>query len=132
MSRIIQRLVNFKSSFLLLEKSINAYNSDKNNEVFHLAVIQSFEIIFELSWKLMKDYLFLQGIELYTPREVIKESFSINFLEDGQLWIDMLADRNASSHEYSNEKIFIILEKISNIYFSEFKKLEKLVEAKIL
>lgn len=132
MSRIIQRLVNFKSSLLLLEKSINAYNSDKNNEVFHLAVIQSFEIIFELSWKLMKDYLFLQGIELYTPREVIKESFSINFLEDGQLWIDMLADRNASSHEYSNEKIFIILEKISNIYFTEFKKLEKLIEAKIL
>src|SRR5574344_2852710 len=132
MSRINQRLVNFKSSLLLLEKSINAYNSDKNNEVFHLAVIQSFEIIFELSWKLMKDYLFLQGIELYTPREVIKESFSINFLEDGQLWIDMLADRNASSHEYSNEKIFIILEKISNIYFFEFKKLEKLVEAKIL
>lgn len=132
MSRIIQRLVNFKSSLLLLEKSINAYNSDKNNEVFHLAVIQSFEIIFELSWKLMKDYLFLQGIELYTPREVIKESFSINFLEDGQLWIDMLVDRNAASYEYSNEKILIILEKISNIYFFEFKKLEKLVEAKIL
>jgi nucleotidyltransferase substrate binding protein (TIGR01987 family) len=132
MSRINQRLVNFKNALLLLQKSINSYNSDKNNEVFHLAVIQSFEIVFELSWKLMKDYLFLQGIELYTPREVIKESFSINFLEDGQLWIDMLADRNASSHEYSNEKIFIILEKISNIYFSEFKKLEKLVEAKIL
>ena len=60
-------------------------------------------------------------MEVFTPRDVIKAAFSANILPSAQIWIDMAADRNASSHEYSDEKVCKILENISTIYYDEIK-----------
>lgn len=34
------------------------------------------------------------------PREVIKQAFAYDIITDGQLWIDMLEDRNLMTHTY--------------------------------
>jgi nucleotidyltransferase substrate binding protein (TIGR01987 family) len=62
--------------------------------------VQRFEYCLELAWKTVKDYLAESGVVIapVTPRQVLKDSFAAGILDDGQLWMDMLAERNLLSH----------------------------------
>ena len=101
MTRLDERIENFNKSFIILSDVVEKYNKNKNDVIIHMALVQSFEVCFELSWKILKDYLSTKGIEVYTPRDVIKTAFNSNIIKNGQIWIDMSNDRNASSHEYN-------------------------------
>ena len=63
-------------------------------------VIQRFEFTFELAWKLLKAWLWHQGIECRSPRSCIKGAFQQGLIRDGDGWIVMLEDRNRTSHLY--------------------------------
>ena len=129
MSRLKERLENYNKALNILQKSVDAYNFDKQNEVTHMALIQSFEVCFELGWKTMKDFLEHNKIIVKFPKEVIKEAFLFDIVPTGQIWIDMLNDRNISSYEYNMEKVNKILEKIAAIYFNELKDFYNRMEA---
>ena len=121
MSRLSERIENFDRVFLLFKQVKNAYQSDMSNDIYKLALTQSFEIVFELGWKVLKDRLSAKGIDVYAPKDVIKESFAINILPNAQIWIDMLKDRNSSMHEYNQQKVDLIIDSIASVYFSELE-----------
>lgn len=92
----------FKKALLSLEAIyLKSVQDDRANID---ATIQRFEFTFELAWKFLKDYLLEQGIELNYPKEVIQEVFSVNLIDNEEVWIQMLKDRNMTSHTY-NEKL---------------------------
>ena len=122
MSRLEERIENFNRAFEIFNNAVKAYNQEKENILMHMALVQAYEVCFELSWKVLKDYLTENGILVYMPKEVIKEAFNKNVIENGQIWIDMLDARNATSHEYKMDKINLILEKISTTYYEELLK----------
>ena len=122
MSRLEERIENFNRAYNLFVMARNAYVDDRTNDLNKLALTQSFEIVIELGWKTMKDYLNSKGIEVFTPKDVIKEAFAANLLPTAQIWIDMIKDRNASSHEYNMDKVDLILEKISTSYYDEITR----------
>ncbi len=122
MSRLNERIENFNRAFAIFNDAVNAYNQNKENILTHMALVQSYEVCFELGWKVLKDYLAENGILVYLPKQVIKEAFNKNVISNGQIWIDMLDARNATSHEYKMDKINLILEKISSSYFDELLK----------
>ena len=104
MSRLSERIENFNRAFVLYEQAHTAYCADKENKLIQMALVQGFEIVFELGWKCLKDYLASKNIEEYTPKDVIKAAFKSNILPAAQIWIDMAKDRNVSSHEYNEKK----------------------------
>lgn len=122
MSRLNERIENFNRAFAIFNDAVNAFNQNKENILTHMALVQSYEVCFELGWKVLKDYLAENGILVYLPKQVIKEAFNKNVISNGQIWIDMLDARNATSHEYKMDKINLILEKISSSYFNELLK----------
>lgn len=122
MSRLEERIENFNRAFEIFNNAVKAYNQEKENILMHLALVQAYEVCFELSWKVLKDYLAENGILVYMPKEVIKEAFNKNVIENGQIWIDMLDARNATSHEYKMDKINLILDKISTTFYNELLK----------
>ena len=65
--------------------------------------IQRFEFTFELACKTLKDALVEEGVEAPTPRQALRAAFKIGWLEDEASWLNMLDDRNLSSHVYSEE-----------------------------
>ena len=65
-----------------------------------IAVIKAYEFSFELSWKTLKDLLSHEGIDALLPREVLRQAFATGLVDDGQLWIDMLEQRNLMAHTY--------------------------------
>jgi len=83
--------------------------------------IQRFEFTFELAWKVAKYVLNYSGIEVETPRLAIKEAFKANIIKDGQAWIDMLEDRNKTSHIYDEKQALGIYNKIKENHFKFFK-----------
>lgn len=129
MSRLFERIDNFNNAFELYKEMREGFLANKQHNAYRLGLTQSFEIVAELGWKVLKDYLFVQGIETNTPKDVIKEAFSNNIIDNGQIWIDMIKDRNATSHEYNTEKVDMILEKISTIYYEELSKFQNFIRS---
>jgi len=86
-------------------------------------VIQRFEFTFELLWKALKIYLEYQGIIVKTPRESFMEAFRINIISDEKIFLDMLEDRNNTSHIYDKKTSEKIFNRIKNIYASKIAKI---------
>lgn len=113
-----QRFENFEKAFLLLRSAF-----DKETELNDLekeGVIQRFEYTTELAWKTLKDYLEFCGvkIEQITPKNVIKKAFEANIIKHGEIWIDMIAQRNLLSHVYSQITFNEAIAKIKGNYIS--------------
>lgn len=94
-----QRFENFKKAYLILKE--NAVYPMKT-DLERAGLIQLFEMTFELSWKVLKDYLEAEGYMVRGPRDAIKQSFQIGLIEDGRIWLDALSDRNLTTHTYDD------------------------------
>ena len=83
-------------------------------------IIQVFEFTFELAWKTMKDLLELDGFSPKTPRDVIKLAFQIEWLKDGEIWLEALENRNLMAHSYdetkAKEALFLIRTRYSLVF----------------
>lgn len=74
--------------------------------------IQRFEFTFELAWKAMKDALAAEGVEAKTPKSALRGAFAVGWLDDEEAWLQMLDDRNLSSHVYREEVAAEIYDRI--------------------
>ena len=119
MKRWSERIKDLGNAIERLNEAIEDSNNYKL-ETLKDSVIQRFEFSLELSWKALKNYLNSHGIlEATTPKQTIKEAFGIGILENGQVWLDMLNDRNLTSHTYNQSDANEIYENIVNIYYKE-------------
>ena len=124
-----QRFENFDKSYKLLKKYSH---KPIVTELERAGIIQFFEMTFELAWKTLKDYLEYLRISSNTgsPREVLKESYAHNLIENGEVWIKMMLARNSLSHLYDEEESRKIYEDIKNKYIFEIEKLVEFIEYK--
>jgi len=121
-----QRFANFEKAYQTLSRYIN---QSLETELERAGIIQLFEITFELSWKLMKDYLEAQGFQPRSPRDAIKQAFQAELIDDGHIWLDALNERNLTVHTYDEQLSKKMVENIVQLYFPAFKKLyEKLAK----
>lgn len=81
-------------------------------------LIQRFEVAVELGWKTIKDYLENEGQAFteVTPKAVLKSAFAAGILPDGQIWIDMIDQRNALAHMYDEDMFEEAIESIAGLY----------------
>ena len=115
-----QRFQNFKKAFMLLQSYVNI---NSPSELERAGVIQFFEMAFELSWKLMKDYLEANGYKIRTPRQAIKQSFQSEIITDGHSWLDALQDRNMTVHTYDETLSLEMQRKIKEKYYPLLEEL---------
>lgn len=123
LTRWQQRFENFEAAFTLLEGTFQEKALTKFSDLEKEGIVQRFEVALELAWKTLKDYLEFSGIvfEQVTPRAVIKAAFSANLLQNAQLWIEMLLERNVLSHTYDKKKFQAAVEKIASEYLQAMK-----------
>jgi nucleotidyltransferase substrate binding protein (TIGR01987 family) len=62
--------------------------------------VQRFEFTFELFWKVVRRLLALQGVDANSPKAVLQKAYRLGWLDDEQEWLDVLKDRNLTSHTY--------------------------------
>ncbi|MBT2215534.1 HI0074 family nucleotidyltransferase substrate-binding subunit [Virgibacillus dakarensis] len=115
-----QRFENFSRSYKLLDKYAE---KPIETELERAGIIQFFEMTFELSWKVLKDYLEMQGYKVSSPREAIKQAFQIDLIENGHVWMEALTKRNLTTHTYDEEMAKEFVEEITVVFLPEFKLL---------
>jgi nucleotidyltransferase substrate binding protein (TIGR01987 family) len=86
-------------------------------------VIQRFEFTFELLWKAYKVILFEKGVKAKTPKDSLQEAFRVGYIEDEQAVLNMLDDRNLTSHIYSKKESEKIFQNIKQGHLPSLKKM---------
>jgi len=120
--RWLQRLSNYNKALAQLEKFVQ---KGELSDMEEQGLIKAFEYTYELAWNTLKDYLEYQGIlNMAGSRDVIREAYKANLIENGQQWMLMLGSRNLTSHSYNEDTADEIADAVMNIYFELFKKLQ--------
>ncbi|MEY2981136.1 MAG: hypothetical protein RL562_1363 [Planctomycetota bacterium] len=126
-----QRLQNFERAVEVLVRVCDAADADAPSEVERLALIQAFEMAHELSWLTLKDLLEFEGVTgLVASRSTVREAYAHGLLEDGQVWMDMITDRNRTSHLYDESVAAAVAMRIAGTYRSRFTSLAAALRAR--
>ena len=73
------------------------------------SAIQRFEFTFELAWKAVATLAEAQGVDARSPREAFMRAFALGWIDEEDVWLRMLDDRNRTTHTYNaavTEEIF--------------------------
>lgn len=120
-----QRFSNFKKALAALSKGIRQYHETGLSELEKQGVIQGFEFTHELCWKVMQDFLNDQGeAGIYGSKDATRLAFNRELISHGEIWMNMIADRNLTSHTYQEEISEQIFDRIVNSYYSLFLSFE--------
>ncbi len=96
-----QRFRNFESAIKLLQE-VPTLDLDKLSQLEKEGIIQRFEFTLELAWKTLKDKMEYDGLILdkISPKMVLKKAFKAKYIDNIELWFEMIDDRNLLSHTY--------------------------------
>ena len=126
-----QRFDNLQRAYQRLRWALEIHQQDPDNDLIRMAVIKAYEFTFELSWKTLKDFLAYNGIDAKLPREVLKQAFATGLVSDGQLWIDMLEERNLMAHTYDDTRARIAVDQIQERYLGGLQQLHNMLTTKL-
>jgi len=102
-----------------LESGLERVQDDLDRD----GVIQRFEFTVELLWKTLNILLDYQGVNCQSPRGCIKLAFRHGLIEDDEILLDMIEDRNRSAHVYDEKVAEDIFVRIKNIYSVSIRNL---------
>ena len=100
------------------------FKSEGFADIYLDLVVKRFEFTYEMAWKALKRHLEFLGLEAKSPRMVFKEGFSQGIIKDESVWLDMIEQRNLTSHVYDEFQIQEILIK-KEIYKEAFIALKR-------
>lgn len=122
-----QRFSSYKRVLAQLTKFIEKGDL---NELEEQGLIQAFEYTHELAWKLLKEFLSYQGTQdIYGSRDATRMAFGLGLIEDGESWMNMIKDRNRTSHTYNRDVAKEIAANITKHFFDLFTALQTKMQA---
>lgn len=108
-----------------LKEAINQCKID-DNTLFRDGLIQRFEFCIELAWKASRWYMIELGfVDLNSPKQVMRQALSCGLIENGDVWINILNDRNLTSHMYNEDMATEIYNRILEKYIVCLEDLAK-------
>jgi len=118
-----QRFSNYQKALAQLTKFIDKGDL---NELEEQGLIQAFEYTHELAWNLLRDYLRDQGAQnINGSKDAVRAAFQVGLIEDGETWMDMIKDRNRTSHTYNQVTAEAIATNIKSRFFGLFVELRE-------
>lgn len=112
-------------------KNALAINVEKMDEVTIDAIyngqIQKFEYTVELLWKSLKANIKETGIDLNSPKSVLRHAFTFSHLseQEKEVALEMIDDRNKIAHEYKDYIMEVIHPKLI-MYMGLIKKISEI------
>lgn len=112
-----QRFQNFENAYSLFLRRIEEYGQFPYKEAYQMALVQGFEIVIELAWNTIKDYLENEGYDnVKNGKQVIRRAFQDELIHDAETWMSALEKHNVTSHTYNTK----ILEETLAFIHDEF------------
>ena len=102
--RWIQRFNNYKKALAKLGEAVQLDAERPLSELEKQGIIQAFEYTHELAWKVMQDFFIDQGNpEIRGSKDATRQAFNVELILNGDAWMEMIKNRNLSSHTYNEE-----------------------------
>ncbi|KPK32191.1 MAG: nucleotidyltransferase [Chlamydiae bacterium SM23_39] len=121
-----QRFYNFKKAFSQFERGVTLALTKDLSELEGQGLIKAFEFTHELAWKMLKDFLESRGNkDIYGSKDAVRESFRLGLVDNGELWMEMIENRNQTVHTYNLEIAKKIVNAIVHKYYDQFDLLKK-------
>lgn len=116
-----QRFANFTNAPVQLKEALTLMEQRPLRKLEKQGLIRAFEFTYELSWKLLRDYLIWQGsVTIAGSRDAIREAFKLGLISDGHAWMAMLQDRNNTVHTYDETTVNLVVEHVQQRYATLF------------
>jgi nucleotidyltransferase substrate binding protein (TIGR01987 family) len=129
MSDYKTKFENYTNALSRLKEGILKF--DEENDLLRDGLIQRFEFTFELAWKTLKVSFEDEGLMgLNSPKAVLREAFSAGLIQDDELWLAMLNDRNSTSHIYSDQLAIKICKNIRERYVNALDDLMEQIKSR--
>lgn len=106
-----------------LEHALTHLEKAREDDFYFAGIAKQFEVCLEYAWKYMKQRVEEEGLEAPSPKEAIKQAGRIGLIQNVDLWLDFLQDRNVAVHDYlgmSNSEYLKTIQK----FFAEVKKMD--------
>lgn len=125
-----QRFDNYLRALQVLTDAVALAGERALSPLEEQGVIQAFEFTHELAWNVLKDYLEHQGVQnVVGSRGAVREAFRNGLIDDGQAWMDMIRDRNLSSHTYDPKTAREIVARVVGEHHRAFVDMAKTFSA---
>lgn len=128
-----QRFSNYTKALAVFTEAVELARSRQLSPLEKQGLVQSFEFTQELSWKVLKDFLEYQGAAtgILGSKDAIRRGFAAGLIQEGDIWMDMIASRNLASHTYNQETAEAIIQKCVESYAPQFRLLKERLEAEL-
>ena len=121
-----QRFQNYQKALIIMKNAMALAAERELSELEKQGVIKGFEFTFELAWNVMKDYLEEQGLTgIIGSKNAVRYAFNSGLIDDGQIWMDMIKDRNLAAHVYDEENACELFSAIKDRYCGHFVSFEE-------
>ena len=125
--RFDQRLGQFRDALAALKLAL----AQPEDEFMRDSIIKRFELSFETARKTMRLWLVEQEEVTYesTKKAVMEAGFRTALITDADLWAELTAARNDSTHEYDKQKALMIVALVRERGVAAFETLLARLEA---
>ena len=118
---------NYKNALARLHESIEESKTNGSLTIRD-GVIQRFEFTTELAWKTIREYLLTENVmDINSPKSVMREAYNNNLITDDDGWIQILQDRNSTSHIYDEDDANEVYKRISTSHIKLFDELSEIL-----
>ncbi|WP_295861349.1 HI0074 family nucleotidyltransferase substrate-binding subunit [uncultured Fibrobacter sp.] len=128
----MQKFDNFLNCFQVLKNSNR--QMAMTDEIYRTGVIGQFCLTFEQMWKTLQEVMRAHAIneaENGSPREILKAGYKFSFLDNEEVWLQMLKDRNSAMHIYDEEAFVGVLNRVYDSYIDTFDRFAVKIRVKI-
>jgi nucleotidyltransferase substrate binding protein (TIGR01987 family) len=96
-----QRFENFQRAIHFMQE-VSVLDLNQLSLLEKQGIIHRFEFTLELAWKTLKDKMEFDGlvIDIVSPKMVLKDAYKSKYINNIDLWLEMIDDRNLLSHTY--------------------------------
>ena len=115
------RFMNFSRAYERMGELVSQAEARPLSDIEQEALVGRFGVAWELAWKLLKDYLQYDGVDVdpITPRSTIRAAFSAGLITMPEPWFQALDARNTIAHTYDAESFQAIVT-ISSAFITRF------------
>lgn len=124
---IAKKLSDFEKAVI----NLRAVKQENLNELEQDGLITRFNLAYETGWKLLRELILQKGLDRCdSPRDVFKYAIKMGWIENEQLWMDMIEDRNITIHTYDGTYSRTVVNDLP-VFLDSFEKLLQTMKIKI-
>ena len=127
-----QKIVCFRNRLARLR--VADFEMAFSNDIYRAGVIFTFGSAFALACGALREIMMLHGAEVTegsSPRALLKLGYRLGFVDDPEVWLEMLKNRNLAAYIHDEDMVDTLILLIRDSFIPAFSRLEKTLQDKL-